>query len=164
MFNHADIYEREANGGLKDFARIAEDMSLLDEDEAPQRFLWLTETVLAEIEAWEKDCMLGAFAEMVNYLIGGPVLWGDLREGNHLKPLNPLTGWVEFKVRTSPQVRIYGAFVDVDHFIAVHACLRKDQPEDLDEHLASSWTACWGDDAHRVKGGAPSDAVTNYRS
>jgi hypothetical protein len=160
MFSLDEIYERMRYDALVDFASVAENLDLLDKDQKPERFLALEADCSREILGWDTPSKASTLAEMTNFLVGERQLWGDFADGNHLKALNPENGWVEFKIRTHPQVRVYGAFVQLDHFVGVHACPRKNQPSEA--FLENKWRQLWGYSAFRITGGDPRDALTNY--
>ncbi|WP_116654393.1 hypothetical protein [Pelagibacterium sediminicola] len=161
MFSFADVQDCIDYGRLLDFTRLAEGLELFDRDQVPKRFLHISVECWDEVEAWSEDLHSGAIAELLNFLLGETMSWGDMRDGNHLKPLNPQTRWVEFKNRTSPQTRLYGGFVDIDHFIVMHACFRNDQP-DLDVFLGERWITLWGQNLERLPIEDPSSVLTNY--
>jgi hypothetical protein len=161
MFIYDDLMSRKGFGVVKDFCEIAHELQLLDHDEEPIRDIYITTSAWDDLGLWPSTLQEAAITEFQNFLTGEILFWGDLRHGNHLKPLDPSFGWVEFKIRTDPQVRVYGAFLSRDFFLAISADYRKTPP--TAHELQIKWEAFWGEDAFRMGIQTPDDLMTNYR-
>jgi hypothetical protein len=144
MFSLDDAYEREKADALVDFAKEAARLGLIDRDRRPERYLFVVKDQMATIMDWPPTARDSMLAGMTDFLLGEPISWGDPEDGNCMKPLDPRSGWVEFKVRTEPHVRLFGAFVSEDVLIAIRARLKKEVPQDNLEQLASAWETLWG--------------------
>lgn len=164
MFNDADLWDRVGNGALVDFSTYADDQGLLDPDDKIVRDLFVTAEALREVLSWEQIARDQMLAEMVQFIVGAPVRWGDPRKGSHLKPLDPATRWVEFKVRPRPQTRLFGGFVRKDYFVSTHASTRDAVNALSLETVHRSWIVLWGEDVSRLECDDPAHVLTNYVS
>lgn len=162
MFNDAELWERVGNGSIIDFSTYAADMDLLDTDDVVHRELYLAKDALAEIESWPEAPRSAMFAELLQFMTGALVTWGDPKTGNHMKPLDPVGRWCEFKVRQSPQTRLFGAFIRQDAFLGLKASFRASIETDNQDILATKWLELWAEDAHRKPIDDPDDVLTNY--
>jgi hypothetical protein len=159
MFNDALLWERVGVRQIVDFAVYASDLEYLDPDDAPVRELYVSSCAIEEIQQWSAPARDQLIAEMVQFLVGGPVIWGDPKSGNHMKPLDPSLRFAEFKVRQRPQTRLFGAFVRQDAFVAHMAALRTEAP--AQDALLKSWIDLWGEDADRMDFAEPENLLTN---
>lgn len=162
MFIYDDLMARKSFGTVKDFCEVAHEIKLLDRDQSPEREIFIVSSAFDTLETWPEALRNAVYAEFLLFLTHETALWGDLRYGNHLKPLDPVYRWVEFKVRTSPQVRIYGAFLEQNFFIAISSDFRSAPPSSQD--LQDRWIAFWGEDAFRMPIDDVSTLLTNYRT
>lgn len=163
MFIDDDLWDRVANGAVVDFYTYASNAGLLDPDDRSMRQLYLTASVVPEIEAWPDSARSAMLAELVQFITGGAIAWGNPRDGNHMKPLDPAQRWVEFKVRQAPQTRLFGAFGRSDLFVGVKAQLRAKVAKDYQETLAVAWRQLWGHDMYRHPVDDPGAVLSNYR-
>lgn len=161
MFIYDDLMSRKGFGAVQDFCEIAHDLDLLDIDQSPEREIFITTDALKVLDEWDAMLKNAVLAEFLLFLTNEVLLWGDLRHGNHLKPLDPALRWVEFKIRTSPQVRIFGAFVQQNFFIAISSDYRNAVP--TSDELLAKWVSLWGDDAYRMPIDDVDALLTNYR-
>lgn len=162
MFSYDELEDRLRVGAIADFASFLARNRYLDPDDQVIREMYVGSVAVTEISDLPQVPRASLQAEMTAFVTGEPVYWGDFREGNFLKPLNPAGRWVEFKVRAQPQVRLYGAFVRQDTFIGVLACLRMNQPDE--DVLLTRWCELWGSDVSRSDIGDPALLLTEYRT
>lgn len=163
MFIDDDLWDRVAKGTIVDFSTYAGDVGLLDPDDRVAREVYLRSAIINDIESWPDRARDAILAELVQFLTGAIVMWGSPKDGNHIKPLDPVQKWVEFKVRQTPQTRLFGAFGRHDLFVGVRAQLREKVPKNCQELLANEWNELWGNDMYRHPVDDPNALMSNCR-
>jgi len=166
MFTRDDDVERLCARGVllraEDWLQM---IGYADRDELVlHRQLLLVKETQQTIDGFGGQAREDVLASMEEYLSPETLVWGQAATGNCIVPLDPARRWCEFKIRTLPQVRLFGAFLRLDYFIVLEARWRRDVDRHLQDRLDWKWRKLWGDDAYRCPVNDYSVLLTNART